>query len=230
MDADEAAWESADAEGFVKEAKEAVVAFEKLHDNVDKGWENIDSRLLGQVRFSRTWCRSSQVHPGPRPHRDRSIQDRRRQLHRQCHRPRYPVWSQYYMRSSRYIALSWYCNGVECSEHVLIPCRFVVPPEVARRCSLHCLRGISVIKNQRCISFLSQLGLKLFRRMVVRNAFSRKNTIGYRARKRISSLMTHKRHTTTSTFGTNFSKTIRLTMTNSLSRLRATAVQVLTLP
>lgn len=49
MDADEAALERADAEGLVKGAKDAIVAFKKLYDN---GWENIDNRALGHVRFS----------------------------------------------------------------------------------------------------------------------------------------------------------------------------------
>ncbi|KAL6301212.1 hypothetical protein BKA93DRAFT_828484 [Sparassis latifolia] len=52
MDADDAARVRANAEGLVKEAKEAIVAFKKLCDDVEKDWANIDNRLLGYVRFS----------------------------------------------------------------------------------------------------------------------------------------------------------------------------------
>jgi hypothetical protein len=52
MDAHEAALERADAEGIVKKAKEAIVAFKKLLDDVEKGWENIDNRVLGHIRFT----------------------------------------------------------------------------------------------------------------------------------------------------------------------------------
>jgi hypothetical protein len=80
MDAEEAARERADAEGLVKETKEVIVAFKKLHDEVDKGWANIDRRFLGHVRFSlpsnlvpaRT---STSWTTGLRPRRDRQLQD-----------------------------------------------------------------------------------------------------------------------------------------------------------
>ena len=52
MDADEAARERVNAEVLVKGAKEAVVAFKKLYDHVERDWANIDNRLLGYVRFS----------------------------------------------------------------------------------------------------------------------------------------------------------------------------------
>ena len=52
MDADEAALERTDAERLVKGAKDAIVAFKKLYDDVKKGWANIDNRILGYVRFS----------------------------------------------------------------------------------------------------------------------------------------------------------------------------------
>ena len=52
MDADEAALERADAEGLVKEAKDAIVAFKKLYHDVEKGKANIDNRVIGHVRFS----------------------------------------------------------------------------------------------------------------------------------------------------------------------------------
>ena len=52
MTPDQAAMERADAERLVKEAKEAIVAFKKLHDDVEKGWAKIGDRVLGHVRFS----------------------------------------------------------------------------------------------------------------------------------------------------------------------------------
>ena len=52
MDADEAALERADAEGLMKEAKDAIVAFKELYDDAEKGWASIDNRILGHVRFS----------------------------------------------------------------------------------------------------------------------------------------------------------------------------------
>lgn len=50
--ADEAALQRADAERLLKEAKDAIVAFKKLHDDVEKGWAKINDRILGYVRFS----------------------------------------------------------------------------------------------------------------------------------------------------------------------------------
>ncbi|RPA94248.1 hypothetical protein L873DRAFT_1702188, partial [Choiromyces venosus 120613-1] len=52
MDIDEAMEEHADAERLITEAKDATVAFEKLYDDVVKGWSNIENRVLGFVVFS----------------------------------------------------------------------------------------------------------------------------------------------------------------------------------
>ena len=52
MTPDQAALERARAERLVEEAKEAIVAFKKLHDDVEKDWAKIGDRVLGHVRFS----------------------------------------------------------------------------------------------------------------------------------------------------------------------------------
>ncbi|RPB00457.1 hypothetical protein L873DRAFT_1827625 [Choiromyces venosus 120613-1] len=41
-------------EKLVKEVEDAIVAFKKLYDDVEKDWGNIDNRILGYVRFSRS--------------------------------------------------------------------------------------------------------------------------------------------------------------------------------
>ena len=52
MDAKDSALEHADAEGLVKEAKDAIWLSKKLYEDVEKGWANIDNRVLSHVNFS----------------------------------------------------------------------------------------------------------------------------------------------------------------------------------
>ena len=91
MDADEAALERADAEGLVKEVKDAIVAFKKFYDDVKKGWANIDNYVLGHVRFSPFIKPSAGLNRYTRDYtrRNRQVQDGYCQLHRQRHPSRY---------------------------------------------------------------------------------------------------------------------------------------------
>ena len=92
MDADEAALERADAEGLVKDAKDVIVAFKKLYDDVGKGWANIDNHILGHVRFSPSTKPGAGSNRYTRDYtrRNRQVQDGYCHLHRQRHQSRYP--------------------------------------------------------------------------------------------------------------------------------------------
>ncbi|RPA93384.1 hypothetical protein L873DRAFT_1815937 [Choiromyces venosus 120613-1] len=52
MDGYVAVREHSDAKRLIKEAKDAIVAFEKLYDDVVKDWSKIENRVLGFVIFS----------------------------------------------------------------------------------------------------------------------------------------------------------------------------------
>jgi hypothetical protein len=140
------------------------------------------------------------------------------------------IWSQYYMRSSRNMALSSIAMALNNSKHFLIPCRFAAPPQVARRHSLYCLPTIYISKNRRRISFTSLRGLfSVLGQLVVGDTILCVNTVGYRARNSFSFLMDAQMSYEDHNLWNELSKPFPLTMTDSPSPLRAMGAQLLTL-
>ena len=87
------------------------------------------------------------------------------------------------------------CCGVKNPQHFLILCRFAAPPQVARRHPVSYLRGISIWKTQRSMSFTSlggSLTTSNLRNLVVDQPIFRRKKNGNQARELSSSLMKHR--------------------------------------